>query len=544
MPARLLYYKIRCKNTGIIKRAHLFFSGMNAMWVIPVQISENRTSLKSTLTENQSTLSPYLKAYRYICILNQSFLMGVETFLYDKMVSKLGFEPTSCQKNLFESLSRFIAESQKHEIMLINGYAGTGKTSAIAALVSTLKEFEMNVILMAPTGRAAKVLSNFTGTRAFTIHKQIYRQKSMSDGVGMFTLNINHNKDTIFIVDEASLLSNGGGELSSFGSGRLLDDLVYFVNSNDNNKLLLMGDSAQLPPIGMSISEALNPDFLTQYAEVRFSQLKSVVRQAKESGILRNATILREMIESGNIDYPNFELTGFDDVARISGGELLEELGSSFDNVGMDETLVLCRSNKRANRYNQGIRAKILYREERLNKGDKLMVVKNCYQFLDDIEEMDFIANGDVAELVKISKYEERYGLNFAEATLRFVDYNDAEINAKIILDTLDSETASLGMEQQRRLFAEIMEDYSNIKSKRKRVAAVREDKYFNALQIKFASAITCHKSQGGQWKRIFIDNPFWSNEITIDDLKWLYTALTRAVEKVYFVNFNNKFFK
>jgi exodeoxyribonuclease-5 len=237
-------------------------------------------------------------------------------------------------------------------------------------------------------------------------------------------------------------------------------------------------------------------------------------------------------------------LDGFDDVCRIGGGELLEELGNSFDKAGIDETLVLCRSNKLANRYNQGIRSKLLFREERLNKGDKLMVVKNCYQFIDDIEEMDFIANGDVAELMKISKYEERYGLNFAEATLRFADYNDLEIKAKIILDTLDSETASLGMEQQRRLFTEIMEDYSNIKSKRKRIAAVREDKYFNALQIKFASAITCHKSQGGQWRRVFIDNPFWSDQISIDDLKWLYTALTRAVEKVYLVNFNNKFFK
>jgi len=470
--------------------------------------------------------------------------MAIETFLYDKMTSKLGFSPTSCQDSLFKSLSQFVAGKDKHELMLINGYAGTGKTSAIAALVGTLKEFDQNVILMAPTGRAAKVLSNYTGTRAYTIHKQIYRQKSMSDGVGMFTLNVNNSRDTIYIVDEASLLSNGSGELSSFGSGRLLDDLVEFINSNDNNKLILMGDSAQLPPIGLTLSEALDPDFIRQYGTVRFSLLTTVVRQAKSSGILHNATILREMIESKKVAFPKFELEGFDDILRIGGGELLEELGSSFDKVGMDETLVLCRSNKRANRYNQGIRAKLLFREEKLNKGDKLMVVKNCYQFLDDIEELDFIANGDVAELVKISKYEEKYGLNFAEATLRFIDYNDIEIKAKIILDTLDSETASLGVEQQRRLFTEIMEDYSNIRTKRKRVAAVREDKYFNALQIKFASAITCHKSQGGQWKRVFIDNPFWSDQITLDDLKWLYTAMTRGVDKVYFVNFDNKFFK
>ncbi|MEN6619194.1 MAG: AAA family ATPase [Rikenellaceae bacterium] len=470
--------------------------------------------------------------------------MGLESFLYEKMASRLGFSPTVCQDNLFKSLAQFVVGKDKHEIMLINGYAGTGKTSAIAALVATLKEFGQNIILMAPTGRAAKVLSNYTETRAYTIHKQIYRQKSMSDGVGLFSLNVNKSRDTIYIVDESSLLSNGGLELSSFGSGHLLDDLVTFVNSNENNKLILMGDSAQLPPIGRAISEALDPGSLKQYGPVRFSHLKSVVRQAISSGILYNATILREMIESGTVEYPKFELKGYDDIYRIGGEELLEELGNSYYKAGMDETLVLCRSNKRANRYNQGIRAKLLFREERLTRGDKLMIVKNCYHFLDDIDEIDFIANGDVAELIKISKYEERYGLNFAEATLRFGDYNDVEINAKIILDTLDSETASLGIDQQRRLFSEIMAEYSDIKTKRKRMAAVREDKYFNALQIKFASAITCHKSQGGQWSRVFIDNPFWSDKISLDDLKWLYTALTRAVDKVYFVNFDNKFFK
>ncbi|MFA5850442.1 MAG: AAA family ATPase [Bacteroidales bacterium] len=470
--------------------------------------------------------------------------MGVESFLFEKMVSRLGFSPTGCQDNLFKSLAQFVVSKEDKEIMLINGYAGTGKTSAIAALVATLKDYGQNIILMAPTGRAAKVLSNYSGTRAYTIHKQIYRQKSMSDGVGLFTLNVNKSRDTIYIVDESSLLSNGGAELSSFGSGRLLDDLVEFIRSNDNNKLILMGDSAQLPPIGRTISDALDKDFLRQYGDVRYAHLKTVVRQAKSSGILHNATILREMIESGTIEYPKFEIEGYDDIFRIGGGDLLEELGSSYDKAGMDETLVLCRSNKRANRYNQGIRAKLLFREERLNRGDKLMVVKNCYQFLDDIEEIDFIANGDVAELVKISGYEERYGLNFAEAILRFGDYNDVEIKAKVILDTLDSETASLGAEQQRRLFTEILEEYSDIKTKRKRIAAVREDKYFNALQIKFASAITCHKSQGGQWSRVFIDNPFWSDQISLDDLKWLYTAMTRAIDRVYFVNFDNKFFK
>lgn len=268
-----------------------------------------------------------------------------------------------------------------------------------------------------------------------------------------------------------------------------------------------------------------------------------MVRQAKSSGILFNATIIRDIIESRKATYPKLKQKGFDDIERISGADLIERLSQSYDKSTMDETLVLCRSNKRANRYNQGIRSKILYREERINRGDKLMIVKNCYQFLENIDEIDFIANGDVAELVKISGYEERYGLTFARATLKFADYNDVEIDARIILDTLESESASLSSEQQRALFNAVMEDYSHIKLKRKRINAVREDIYYNALQVKHANAITCHKSQGGQWKNVFIDNPFWRDDITTEDLKWLYTALTRAVNKVYFVNFDDKFF-
>jgi exodeoxyribonuclease-5 len=279
------------------------------------------------------------------------------------------------------------------------------------------------------------------------------------------------------------------------------------------------------------------------YSKVTHVLLKTVVRQEKSSGILHNATILREIIESGRADLPKLDVEGFDDIERITGGDLIERLSSEYDKRTMEETLVLCRSNKRANRYNQGIRSKILYREERVNRGDKLMIVKNCYQFLDDVDEIDFIANGDVAELVKVSGYEERYGLSFALATLKFGDYNDVEIEARIILDTLESESASLSSEQQRMLFNAVMEDYAHIKVKRKRVLSVREDRYYNALQIKHANAITCHKSQGGQWKSLFIDNPFWRDDITIDDLKWLYTAITRAVNKVYFVNFDDRFF-
>lgn len=469
--------------------------------------------------------------------------MPLEDFLYSKLVKGLGFPPTTCQEELFKSLSLFLV-TQDEEIMLINGYAGTGKTSAIASLTASLKEFDRNFILLAPTGRAAKVLAGYTGSKSFTIHKHIYRQKSAKDGFGVFTLNQNLNSETLYIVDEASLISNGSNDSSIFGSGRLLDDLVQFVKGGNNNKLILLGDSAQLPPVGQISSDALNLSVLEGYGKIRSSVLTTVVRQAENSGVLHNATLLRKLIMAQKNKFPQFELKGFDDIEKIGGGDLLEKISDAYDRFGSDETLVLCRSNKRANRYNQGIRAKILYREEQVNRGDKLMVVKNCYQFLEEIEEIDFIANGDVAELLKISKYEERYGLKFAEATLRFADYNDVEITAKVVLDTLTSEGASLGMEEQKRLFAEVLEDYSHIKGKRKRINAVREDIYFNALQIKFAAAVTCHKSQGGQWKCVFIDNPFWSDEITVDDLKWLYTAITRATDKVYFVNFDNKFFK
>lgn len=469
--------------------------------------------------------------------------MAVADYIFDKLNSGLGFEPTTCQSSLFASLASFITEDSQSDLMLINGYAGTGKTSSLSSLVKVLKEFSKTFTLMAPTGRAAKVLSGYTGYKALTIHKQIYRQRSMKDGIGLFSLNVNKNKNTFFIVDEASLISSAYGDSSVFGSGRLLDDLVEYVRSNTGNKLILIGDSAQLPPVGEQISNALSLEYLKMYGSVEYSELKEVVRQAKDSGILYNATIIREMIERGENTFPQLVTDGFDDIENITGADLIEMISTSYDRWGIDESLVLCRSNKKANRYNQGIRAKILYREEKINQGDKLMVVKNCYQFLEDVEDLDFIANGDVAELVKIGDYQERYGLNFAQATLRFADYNDVEIKAKIILDTLESETASLSSEQNRIFFTEVMEDYAHIANKRKRMAAVREDPFYNALQVKHANAITCHKSQGGQWKSIFIDNPFWKGDISTEDLKWLYTAITRAVDKVYFVNFDKRFF-
>ncbi len=468
--------------------------------------------------------------------------MALGNYITDKLAQGLGFEPTACQIKLFNVISLFLRE-EENDILLINGYAGTGKTSSVTSLVNLLKGFGTGFELLAPTGRSAKVLTGYTGYSSYTIHKKIYRQKSLKEGIGHFVLDVNKSKDTVFIVDEASLISSSVNDYAIFGSGNLLEDLINYVRSNRGNKLILIGDSAQLPPVGEEISRALDLNHLQNYGKTVSVSLSSVVRQAKSSGILYNATILRKMIEESVCKFPKFRIEKFSDVQRISGSELMDALNESYEKNGFDDTLVICRSNKRANRYNSGIRSKILFREEQPGRGDKVMIVKNCYQFLDEIQELDFIANGDVAELIKIWHYEERYGLNYAQAKLMFPDYLNVEIDAKIILNTLDSESANLGPEQQRALFNSVLEDYSHIKTKRKRLLAVREDPYFNALQIKYANAITCHKSQGGQWKDVFIDNPFWGDNITTEDLKWLYTAVTRAVNKVYFVNFDDRFF-
>ena len=470
--------------------------------------------------------------------------MGVAQFFADRLRQNLGYEPTPCQTRLFDTLGQFAVQYETCDLLLVSGYAGTGKTSAIAAFVRTLKELHYRYVLLAPTGRAAKVLSGFTGEKAYTIHKHIYRQKGIRDGVGEFQLNFNKAKDTFFIVDEASLISvdtNSSGGL--FGSGDLLDDLVQFVRGGVDDKLILIGDRGQLPPIGLDRSPALDEAYLSRYGRLMTAELTTVVRQAAESGILTNATIVRRLIEAGRVEVPRLRLAGFDDVERIGGGELIEKIGDAVGRYGLDDIVVLCRSNKRANRYNAGIRSTVLYREERLSRGDKLMVVKNCYQFLEDVPELDFIANGDVAQLVRLSHHEERYGLHFAEAVLAFPDYNDVEIKAKVVLDTLDSEQPSLSAEQQRALYQGVNEDYADVRNARKRYEKVREDPYYNALQIKYATAITGHKSQGGQWSCVFIDNPFWK-EPTLDDLKWLYTAITRGVEKVFFINFKDEFFE
>ena len=484
--------------------------------------------------------------------------MGRSAFLYAGFLKNLGFDPTSCQDRFFREFSEFVTSDE--DLMVINGYAGTGKTTALACVIRTLDFYRINCVLLAPTGRAAKVLSGFAGRPAFTVHKSIYRQKSFgADGFGEFSLAPNEMKDTLFIVDEASLVGvdSQGQSTASFGSGNLLEDLVTFVRSGRGCKMVLCGDAAQLPPVGQELSLALNHDYMVMLGATRFVSLQTVVRQNGESGILWNATRLREMIMAGHDDLFDFipsdetvplsqlglRAEGFPDVERIGGGELIETLNDALDRYGDDETVVLCRSNRRANRYNAGIRASVQFKEERLVRGDKLMIVKNCYQFIDSLEGLDYLANGDIAELVRISRYEERYGLHFAEARLSLPDYGGQEFVAKVILDTLDSESPSLTYDQQNALYLGVNADYAHIKNKRKRYSAVREDHYFNALQLKYANAITCHKSQGGQWKCVFVDNPFWQDELQAEDLKWLYTAITRGVEKVYLVNFKDENF-
>ena len=472
--------------------------------------------------------------------------MAVEKYLASLMEQKLGLEPTQGQKELFAKLGEFFSSPpDEFPILIVRGYAGTGKTTAISAFINVLKDLKHKYVLLAPTGRAAKVLSNYSGVQAKTIHKKIYRQKSLADKDAKFMLDFNKSSNTIYIVDEASLISIGTGmESTIFGSGDLLEDLVTYIRQNNGNKLILMGDSAQLPPIGMDESPALDPDYVAQLGNADMVTLREVVRQASESGILYNATMLRLQIEEGDDSPPCFSCRGYDDFKRLSGGELIEELDWAISKYGLDEVVVLCRSNMRANKYNMGIRQTVLFMEEQLTKGDKLMIVKNCYQFLENVPQLEFIANGDVAELVKIGNYEERYGLNFAQATLRFPDYDDVEIDAKIILDTLSSVSPSLDKEQQRALFEGVYADYEHITVRKKRMEKVREDKYYNALQIKYATAITGHKSQGGQWKCVFIDNNLWKDEISLDDKKWLYTAITRGIERVYLVNFNDKYFE
>ncbi len=471
--------------------------------------------------------------------------MGRAKFLYDSFCGNFHYEATSCQDALFRDIADFLT-SDEGDIMVVNGYAGTGKTTALAAVVATMRELQIPVVLLAPTGRSAKVFSSYARMPAFTIHKHIYRQKSVGDdGFGQFSLSPNKARGTLFLVDEVSLIGiDQGNSTAAFGTGNLLEDLVRFVREGVGCRLILVGDAAQLPPVGLDKSPALSKEYMSFAGGVRFAELTTVVRQQQESGILANATALRHLIAGEEGPYELRLSDRFPDVERITGGELLDALTDAYSRYGEDSTVVLCRSNRRANRYNAGIRSQVQYKEEMLVRDDKLMIVKNCYQFVDEVEQMDYIANGDIAKLMKVSGFEERYGLHFADAVLSFPDYDDVVIKAKICLDTLTSESAALTYEQQNALYHGVDEDYSHIRGKKKRFEAVREDPFFNALQVKYAEAVTGHKSQGGQWECVFVDNPLWQDDLTLDDLKWLYTAFTRATSKLYLVNFPDRYFR
>lgn len=460
--------------------------------------------------------------------------------LSQQIKRNFSYKPTEEQENALNSFSNFLLSPSSEKIFVLRGYAGTGKTSLVSALVKTLGEVGRKCVLLAPTGRAAKVFSLYSHHPAYTIHRRIYRQRVFSGDMENFTLNTNLHRQTLFIVDEASMIANEGLSGASFGTGRLLDDLIEYVYSVPGCSLMLVGDTAQLPPVGEEQSPALSVPVLQGYGlEVTECLLTQVVRQAADSGILYNATLLRHSImKDACFGLPSVRIGKFPDVKVIQGGDLIEAISDSYDKVGMDETIIICRSNKRANLYNRGIRNTILYREDELNAGDVLMVAKNNYFWGADCKELDFIANGDVAVVRRVRRVREMYGFRFADVVLRFPDYGDLELEVTLLLDTLHTDFPSLPREQGEKLFEAVFEDYAYLSSKRERIKKIKEDPYYNALQVKYAYAVTCHKAQGGQWQRVFLDQGYLTDEMFSPDYyRWLYTAFTRATETLYLVN-------
>jgi len=461
----------------------------------------------------------------------------LQNFISAKILAELPFQPTTEQNSLIERLGEFLMSPENEKLFLLKGYAGTGKTSVVSALVRAMNSLQQKTILLAPTGRAAKVISGYSGFPAFTIHKKIYRQKSMAEF--SFQIADNLHNHTLFIVDEASMISNAGTD-SAFGSGKLLDDLVNFVYSGEGCSLLLLGDTAQLPPVMQAYSPALERDQHAGYGlNVTEFTLTQVVRQALESGILYNATRLREMLlEENTTQFPTFELGGFKDIRHLNGMDLIDEIQRAYNGVGMEDTIVITRSNSRSNIYNNGIRNRVLMKEDVLTNGDLLMVTKNNYFWNKPYKEIDFIANGDILEVMRVKKHREIYGFRFVFLTLRSVDYN-WEIDACVWLDILQSATPKDANDLQQKLFEAIAEDYPEIKNRRLLFKTIYENEFFNALQVKFAYSVTCHKAQGGQWKKVFIDpGQVADDQINSDFYRWMYTALTRATENVFLVNF------
>ena len=495
-----------------------------------------------------------------------------------KILQQFGFPPTQEQAHALEVFAEFLTDRDPHAVMILRGSAGTGKTTLSGAIVRTLKEIHQKVMLLAPTGRAAKVFSLNSGSPAYTIHRRIYREKSFSGVEGQFNLNDNLYTDTLFMVDEASMIANMGLGGMSFGSGCLLDDLVHFVYQGRNDRLLLIGDKAQLPPVGEEESPALHAAMLEGYGlKVYECDLNEVLRQSEKSGILYNATMIRQMITHDDItQLPKIHFAGYSDIKPMPGAELIEALADSYHHVGLDDTIVVTRSNKRANIFNQGIRNMVLDREEELSQGDILMIVKNNYYWMEEerkkikekeIEERRvksegtepgtathkvqsskfqvqsneipaFLANGDRAKVLKVRRRIDLYGFRFATLLLQFPDYGNYELEATVLLDTLTSEAPALTHEQQEQLFHQIEEDYQDIPLKADRMKAIRQDQFFNALQVKFAYAVTCHKAQGGQWAHVYVDQGYMTDDMLNPDyIHWLYTAFTRATEMLYLVN-------
>lgn len=471
--------------------------------------------------------------------------------LKSQILQQFGFVPTPEQGQALDVFVHFLTDRDPHSVMILRGSAGTGKTSLSGAIVRTLKSIRQKVMLLAPTGRAAKVFSLNSGCPAYTIHRRIYREKSFAGVDGQFNLNDNLYTDTLFMVDEASMISNLGIGGGNFGSGCLLDDLVHFVYQGRNDRLMLIGDKAQLPPVGEEESPALSGSMLEGYGlRVYECDLNEVLRQSQNSGILCNATMIRQMITHDDItQLPLIRFKGFADIVMMPGNELVESLANSYYRVGLDETMVITRSNKRANIYNNGIRNMVLDREDELCGGDMLMIVKNNYFWTEKERreaksEVDknaippFLANGDRAKVLRVRRHTELYGFRFATLLLQFPDYDNYEISVTALLDTLQSEASALSTEQQEKLFHGVEEDYMDVSLKSDRMKAIRGDQYFNALQVKYAYAVTCHKAQGGQWEHVYVDQGYMTDDmLTPDYIHWLYTAFTRAKSKLFLVN-------
>jgi ATP-dependent exoDNAse (exonuclease V) alpha subunit len=467
---------------------------------------------------------------------------------YSILQNKFPFEPTAMQTVFFQKIADFLTNTTTEEIFVLKGYAGTGKTTVVSTIVDNLMSINKKYVLLAPTGRAAKVIANYANKPAFTIHKKIYFPKKSTSGGVSFTLQPNKHKNTIFFIDEASMISDVNQESKLYETGSLLDDLISYVYSGENCKMILLGDTAQLPPVQLDISPALDTDTLSlHYQKEVFSiEFDQVMRQEENSGILYNATELRELLKEFFFDTFKFKTKGFKDIIRLTDGfDIQDAINQSYSNYSIEDTAFIVRSNKRANQYNQQIRSKILDKESDLSTGDFLMVVKNNYFWLKETDQAGFIANGDIVEVLEIRNIKELYGFKFANVKIRMVDYpTQKPFDTVLLLDTIMSESASLTYEESNKLYEEVMKDYENETTKYKKFQKVKENEYFNALQVKFSYAITCHKSQGGQWNTVFVEQPYLPQGIDKDYIRWLYTAMTRAKDKLYLIGFKDDYFE